>query len=383
MSKKPLKILFDANPLVNGNKSGVGYYTYYLINSLAKRYPKDIKLVGHYFSFLGRRSNADLPQGPNISYVESRIIPGKVLSITRRLGFQVPLEIFFKRSGDVAIFTNFVSLPSILKIPKFVAIHDLCYEDVPQYVTRKNREFLHKFVPRSAKSSAKVITISRSTQRAIESHYKISPEKFLITPIPPGKTSEITDADVRKFGIENGYVLFVSTLEPRKNVIGLVKGYILLPAEIKQKYPLVLVGGTGWQMEDDLAFISDLRGNGENIILTGYVTDDERSTLYANATIFAMPSHYEGFGMPILEAMSYGIPTAVSDIDVFHEVAGDSVVYFDKDNPTSLAESLADLISDNALRNSLVKKGKTHLKTYSWDNVADDLYKTIIDAVGH
>jgi glycosyltransferase involved in cell wall biosynthesis len=376
--KKPLEILFDANPLVNGNKSGVGYYTFYLIDSLAKRYPEDIKLTGHYFSFFGRKSGVDLPKAPNISYVESRIIPGKVLSLTRRLGFQLPLELFFKRSGDAALFTNFVSLPSIFKIPKLVAIHDLCFEDVPQYVTEKNRRFLHRFVPRSAKSATTIITISKSTQRAIESHYNIPAKKFFITPIPPGKQSAGKTIDLKKFGIKEGYVLFVSTLEPRKNVIGLVKGYTLLPEHIKKNYPLVLVGGTGWHMEENLQYITDLQQKGENIILTGYVSNDERASLYSEATLFVMPSHYEGFGMPILEAMSYEIPTAVSDIDVFHEVAGDASMYFNKDDSQSIANVVEQLLTDPKACNDLVKKGKTLLRTYDWEKVVEELYQEIL-----
>jgi alpha-1,3-rhamnosyl/mannosyltransferase len=245
-------------------------------------------------------------------------------------------------------------------------------------VTKKNRDFLHRFVPRSAKSASRVITISKSTQQAIEANYKIPSDKFLITPIPPGETSESKNTDLKKFGIQNGYILFVSTLEPRKNVIGLVKGYLLLHDKLKKKYPLVLVGGTGWHMEDDLNYISELQKKGENIILTGYVSDDERSTLYSKATMLAMPSHYEGFGMPILEAMSYGIPTAVSDIEVFHEVAGDASAYFNKDDPSEIADCLEKLLRDSKLRDSLVAKGKEHLKTYRWEDVAESLYKVLV-----
>jgi len=373
---KPLTILFDANPIVNGKKSGVGYYTYYLIEALAKNYPDDVALVGHYFNFLGTKGIVDLPTAPNISYVQSKIIPGKILSITRRLGFQPPLELFFKRRGDVALFTNFFNFPSIFRIPTVVTVHDLCYEDVPQYVSDKNRVFLHKFVPKSVKSAAKVITISESTKQAIKRHYKTPDDKFIITPIPPpAEKYPWTKNDLQNIGVKGKYILFVGNLEPRKNIIGLVKGYEGLPDEVKDKCSLVLAGGEGWHMKDTMDYISALQAKGDKIITTGYVSDSEKSALYTNASLLALASHYEGFGMTILEGMSHKIPTVVSDIPVFKEVAGDGSLYFDKDDPADIARAIEAIISDNKLRASIISKSQIRLKEYSWEKVAENVYK--------
>lgn len=379
MKNKPLIILFDANPLVNGNKSGVGYYTYNLIESLAKTYPDEIKITAHYFNFLGRKNSARLPTHSNITYVQSKLIPGKVLSLTRKLGFQIPLEFFFRKSGDVAIFTNFVSLPSMTNTPTFVAVHDLCYEEVPEYVSDKNQAFLHKFVPKSIKKSDKVITISESTKKAIKKFYKTSDKNIIITPIPPTKPVFKSKEYLEKFKIKNKYILFVSNLEPRKNFINLVKAYEKLPSKTRDSCSLVLVGGKGWKIERQLEYIENLQKRGVDIVLTGYVSDDERASLYTNASLFVMPSHYEGFGMPILEAMSYSLPTVISDIPVFHEVAGANSTYFDKDDPNDMAKKINKLLTDEKLSSDLSKKGLAHVKSYNWVNVSSLLYKEFLE----
>lgn len=376
MKHKKLKILFDASAIVNGNKSGIGYYAYGLLDSLAEYHQNDVEIVAHYFNFLGRKKDLQLPQHPNIRYRQSRLMPGKVLNVTRKLGTGLPLELLFKTSGDVAVFPNFVSLPSILNIPRVITIHDLCFEEVPQYVSKKNRDFLRQFVPRSISSAASILTISDSTKRAIRKNYPWYKGRIIAEGIPATKVAELKPK--RMTNIPSSFILFVSTLEPRKNIISLVKAYELLPDKLRDTYPLVLAGGTGWEMEEDIQYIKSSIQNGNQIILTGYVTDQEREWLYRNATIFVMPSHYEGFGMPILEAMAYGRPTAVSDIDVFHEVGDDVSLYFDKDQPKSIMHTLKQLLTDSALRKNLGKKGLHRSNQYSWQDISASVFQELL-----
>ncbi len=382
MNKKPLTILFDANPMVNGNKSGVGYYTHSLIQALADNYPDHIKLVGHYFSFLGKKDHLALPRAKNIQYVRSRLIPGKVLSITRRLGFQPPLEIFFKRTGDTAIFTNYFSLPSIFKIPRMVVLHDLCYIEAPQFVSKKNREFIKRFVPHAVKTASRIITISDATKRAIKKYYSVPDDKFVITPIPPIVKHPDRGYDLAGIGVKGTYILFVGTLEPRKNILGLVQAYEQLLPALRDEYQLVLAGGVGWYMEETQEYIAGLKKQGLQIITPGYISDDAKAALYEHANLFVLPSHYEGFGMPILEAMDYGIPTAVSDIEVFHEVAGSASLYFDKDSPASIAKAMAKVLGSPDLQKELVAKGHERLKSYNWQDIAQSVYENIKQICG-
>lgn len=375
MSKK-LTILFDANPLVIGLKSGVGYYTQGLVQALADNYP-DVKFVGHYFSFLGRKDRVVLPTAPNIAYVRSRLIPGKVLSVTRILGFQLPLELFFKRRGDVALFPSFVSLPSLTNIPKIVVVHDVCYLEHPEYVPTKNRLFLKRFVPRSVRQAALVIAVSNATKAAVKAHYKTPESKLFVTPVPPAQKGNDQGFKLATLGVKDKFILFVGTLEPRKNILSLVKAYEQLPEEVRQEYQLVLAGGFGWYMEDTFAYIKQLQQKGFGIVTPGYVNDEARAALYKKTSLVVLPSFYEGFGMPILEAMNYGVATAVSDIPVFHEVAGNASAYFDHHNPTDIARVIGNLLAKPDRRKDLVAFGNERLKLYSWPKVATSLYEQI------
>lgn len=378
---RPIKVIFDAGPLVNGQKAGVGYYTYQLIEALATNYPDEIELTGHYFNFLGRR-NPRLLNLPNISYKTSVLLPGKVLSALRRFGLQLPFELLIKSKGDIALFPNYVSLPTLLPIKKVIVIHDLCFEDFPQYLQAPNQSFLKRFVPHSVAKAAFVVTISESTKKAIQKHYHISSDSILITPIPPAEPQKKRVEQPKNLNLPSKYILFMSTLEPRKNYINLVRAYPLLPERLRKEYGLVLAGGYGWQTENSAKEIKQLQDSGNKIIITGYVSEEARTYLYQNASLLAMPSHYEGFGMPILEAMSYGVPAAVSNIAVFHEVAGNAAVYFDKDDPAAIAKCIEKILESKNAQSELIKNGRAQLKKYDWDKVAANVmarFRELVD----
>lgn len=374
-------IFFDVNPLVIGNKSGVGYYSEGLLLALADQYP-DLHIHAHYFNFMGKK-RPQLPSRQNITYHESKILPGKFLSITRRAGFQLPVEIFFRKNYDVAIFPNFVSLPTLRKKPIAIVIHDLAYIDLPQVVHQQNRQFLKRFVKKSIVTADVILCVSRFTKSRVLENYKIDESKIVVTHIPPAPTLDIRDAEsLKKFELtRKSFVLFVGTLEPRKNIRFLVDSYINLDQQLKTKHPLVLAGGEGWYMEKDMLWIKKKIKEGENVRLLGYITEDERAILYKNAAISVMPSVYEGFGMPILEAMSYGTPTLVSDIEVFHEVAENASAFASIKNVEKFSFELSRLLNDEKLRTDYSKKGLERITRFNWADVAQEVYTKLFTEI--
>lgn len=370
----PIKLLFDANPLVNSQKSGVGYYAEHLLTALASRYPEELQITAIYSNFL-QRKQVNLPEFPNITYKCNSLVPSKIINIIRRAGIELPVELFHYTKADFVIYPNFVGYRSLRKIPSAVAIHDLGYLDCPEYLQPGNQSFLERFVPKSIRRSSFIITISEATKAAIQKHYGTDDNKFVITPIPPAKSSEAA----MKPGIAaEKFILFISTLEPRKNFIGLVRGYMELPKEVRKEYGLVLAGGTGWNVEQDIAEIKTFQASGEKIVTTGYISQAEKNWLIQNATVFVLPSHYEGFGMPILEAMEVGTPTAVSDIPVFREVSGEASVYFDHLDPKSIAATIKQVIEDSSLRRKLINNGYKQVRKLDWDKIAESIYKRIL-----
>lgn len=378
-----IKVLFDANPLVNGPMSGVGYYTHGLVKALAENFPEELEFTGHYFNFMGRKRTLDtLPNAPNIFYLESRILPGKLISICRRLGFQLPLELFIHKSSDVALFTNYVSLPTLTKTKRVIAVHDLGFYDCPQYVSEGNRRFLSRWVPKSLASADLVITISNFSKERIKKVFKVPEAKLYVMPIPLIHQAKPSTNTLARLGLKSGYILFVGTIEPRKNLISLLNAYKLMSQKDGSKLPLVLAGGKGWNDTEILKCISNMQDCGYKIIQTGYVTDTDRSVLYKNATVCVLPSHYEGFGMPVLEAMSYSKPIACSDIPVLREVGGKAAVYFDKDKPSSIAHSLESIISSPEEQRRRAMLSKRQADAFpSWKTVASELHDKMRDLI--
>ena len=166
----------------------------------------------------------------------------------------------------------------------------------------------------------------------------------------------------------------MGTLEPRKNFISLARAYVHLPEYLKQDYTLVLAGGTGWNSDSELAEIKKYQEENEQIVLTGYVSDAMRQSLYAHASLFVLPSFYEGFGMPLLEAMAFDVPVIASNIEVFHEVCGNAAAYVDPKDTKNMTNTITELLTKKELRNSLIRRGNRQVKSYSWDSVARKLY---------
>lgn len=365
-------VLFDANPSADTRKTGVGYYLEHLLQSLPL--DKGLQYRGYYFDFLGH-GHKENPIAPGVIFHKIKLVPGKLLSVTRRLGFQPPIELFTPTSSDIIFYTNYVALPSLHKRKVALAVYDLGFLDCPDFTQPVNLKYLSSFCPRSIRRADLIITISEFTKQQLRHHFPNLKADIVVTPIPPVAADISSQHALGKrlsnLGVkQKQYILFLSTIEPRKNVANLVKAYAALPSKLRSKYSLVLAGGKGWKDEAILEAIQKAQKAGCNIILTGYISENEKTALYQHAAGFVLPSHYEGFGMPVLEAMQYGLPVAVSDIPVFHEVAGKAALYFDKDDVSDMSQKLATLLSDTAVRARLVKAGPAQLASFSWQHNA-------------
>lgn len=344
MVDKKLHLLFDANPLVHA-KSGVGQFSERLLVSLAGL-GDSVKITAYYFNFLGLKKDFDLPANPNIQYKVIRFLPTKLFSILHRFKYQLPLEFFLNTQPyDFVIFPNFVAIPSLRKLPYCVAIHDMAFKDCPEYLATGNRIYLDRFVGKSAQSAAFVITISNFTKQRIEHWYgpAVADHSLVLSlPYEPKSVSGTVSTAVKNAATKP-FLLFVGTLEPRKNLVNLVRGFALLPNEVRAKYHLVLAGGKGWG--DDGISQAVALAESSDVVLTGYINDVDRDYLYKKASAVCMLSHYEGFGMPILEAFYYQKPVLLSSIAVFKEIGKDQAVYCDPDSPEYIAEGMMKVIA--------------------------------------
>jgi glycosyltransferase involved in cell wall biosynthesis len=374
------KVLFEAGPMLDSQKTGVGYYVSHLATSLQTLYGERLELTGYYFNFLNRRGHK-VPSGINLHFYKISLIPGKLISLCRRLGFQPWLEVFIRQKSNAVIFTNYVSLPQLRKRKTVLVVYDLSFLDVPEFTQSHNLKYLQRFCSPSIRRADTIITISEFTRERLRHHFPALKAEIIVTPIPPidkpaqkvPLSSSLASKGIRK----SRYILYIGTIEPRKNLEALIAAYAQLDPALRSRYSLVLAGGKGWKDEDILAAVAEQQSKGFNVVLTGYVTDEEKNALYDNAACFALPSHYEGFGMPVLEALQHGVPALLSDIPVFHEVAGDAALYFDKDHADDITDKLSSLLNNSALQTSLVQKGEARLQAFSWQENAAKVYQAL------
>lgn len=378
--KKPIKIIFDATPMLV-ERTGIGYYTERLATSMARQYPHDVELVGFYYNFLGKRDSSHLPRLKNLRYTRASLIPSKIVFQLRRWGIELPVELLALTSGDFVLYPNFLSYPSLRNTPSAPVIHDLTYLDLPEYVSAKLRGDLVRFVPKAIQRAVFVATVSEFSKRGITKQYGVAAKDILVTPIPPIPPTPVSTAQstntLHTLGITRKYILFVGTIEPRKNIPALISAYRQLPEQLRNEYALVIAGRIGWNCETEVAELQAATAEGLAVIHTGYISDHAKDVLYANASLFTSASHYEGFGMPVLEAMSHRLPCALSDIPVFQEVAGEAAVYFDCHNPADMARRIGKLLRSPDLRKKLGAAGQAHAALYRWDAVATSMFEKI------
>lgn len=367
--------LVDINPIVANGMSGVGFFVHRLFSAQTKD-EREVDISGYYFDFLKHDITLDVDMNTR----PIRHLPGKVVGLCRRLGFQPPIDIFTGTNYRSLIFTNYIALPSIKKVPVCVFIYDMVFLDHPEYVEEKNLRNLQRFCGKSIMKADLIVTISEFTKQRINFHFPNHTAKIIVIPIPPSNKGVTANIPSALSDTTKPFILFVGTIEPRKNIANLIKAYDLLPLRIKKAYNLVLAGGKGWKNTEIELTIKRVRKNGGSIIETGYVSEAEKTWLYSNASILTMPSIYEGFGMPILEAMTYDLPVICSDIDVFREVAHDAPSYIRPDIPSDITNAIEKIISDSKYSREMVKRGRTVLSSYpSWVDNARSLERSLTE----
>lgn len=288
----------------------------------------------------------------------------------------------FSPKVDLTIYPNFVTWPTTRSILTATVIHDLTYLYFPEVVEDKNLTHLRRVIPRSILKADFIITVSESVKAELIKEFNLDPSKCIVTPIPPSESFFVTATPSaiksvkEKYNLnpEKEYIYFIGNLEPRKNLKTLIEAYQLLPQEIKDQYSLVLAGGKGWKTKSTQEAINKAVSAGEDINHIGFIDQEDSPMLYQGASLFVMPSLYEGFGMPILEAMAGGTPVVASDIPVLREVGDKYATYADPLSPESFAKAITTALTiPRSERNKL----QENVRRYSWqDNVNNIISKT-------
>ena len=264
-------------------------------------------------------------------------------------------------------------LPPLRSIPSVLTVHDLIFRHLPAHHRPLNRWYLNLTMPVYCRRATHIIAVSECTRRDLVAAYSLSPERITVVheaaaPRFRPQPSETVAVARARYDLPDRYLLYVGTIEPRKNLARLLAAFEAVHAE-ELVDGLVIVGQRGWLYDDFFAALERSPAR-DAVIFPGYVPDADLPAVYAGAEVLVLPSLYEGFGLPVLEAMACGTPVACSGTSSLPEVAGDAALYFDPSDTASMVDALRRMTSDADFRDALRQRGANQAAKFSWDRVA-------------
>ena len=359
-----LRVVLNTRPLYQP-KTGIGYYVENLYRGLSSRGDitviptireerlKGLRLLGSLSKILRCLAGEQwlkvaIPAGEALIHLSRE-------SVTR---------------GDLYHETSYEQMPDVCS-KKVANIYDLSFILYPELFRRDVLEVLQKGL-RNILTADRFIVNTRAVKDEVISTLGIEEDRIDVIPLAPGGRYGKVNCEGKgcfvKKKIGREYILFVGEVQPRKNLAVLLKAY----REIKERFDvrLVICGPLGWRSEELRSLVRDLRLQGD-VVFTGYLDEEKVLHLYNHARVFVAPSLYEGFGMPLLEAMSCGVPVIASDIASFREVGADAVAYFNQNDHLDLAERLYNLLDSDSLNECLIDKGLRRSGLFNWQRVVD------------
>ena len=320
-----------------------------------------------YLIYLPQNPTSDLPkESENWHYKIVR--PKRMWTL-----FGLSLEFLLKKSKVDIFFSPTHYLPIVAPVKSAVSVLDVSYLHFPELFKKRDLYQLKNWTAYSVKKASKVFTISQSSKDDIIKKYRLPEDKVVVT--YPGIKSESrimnyesgSDTLRKKYGIDGDYILFVGTLQPRKNIVRLIEAF----SKIKNDIQLIVVGKKGWLYEEILQAPKKFNIE-DRVKFLDSVTDEDLPIFYKNAICFVLPSLYEGFGLPVLEAMQYGCPVITSNVSSLPEAGGDAAIYVNPLDIDDITKNLESIIQNSELREKLIKKGYEQVKKFSWAKTAKE-----------
>ena len=355
-------------------RAGIGRYTRGLVGALA-----ELDRTNDYVLFSAGRDQQARAWPSNYKLREIPLSDRHLAILWQRLRLPIPVELVTGRL-DVFHSPDFVLAP-VYRARTVLTVHDLSFVRHPECSLPPLLDYLMHAVPRSVSRADVILADSVCTRRDLIELLHVPQDRVFVMypgvepPFVPQSDEGRTQAVLRRYGIRAPYILGLGTLQPRKNFPRLIRAYCDLKRTHHLPHQLVIGGGEGWLYQEIDQAIDDL-GLREDVLLPGFVADEDLPVLYGAADVFAFPSLYEGFGLPVLEAMACGTPVVASSTSSLPEVAGDAALLVPPEDTHALADSLWRLLDDSALRNQLRARGFERVKLFVWRNAAQSLLST-------
>jgi len=363
----------DATALA-GKKTGIGIYTDQLIKALLNDYPEVIvKLFSCKPVSPDNSRQVRLSRNAWKSLPYPGVPPTILYSLWSFLKYP-PIELL---TGEIDIFHGLsYVLPPTKKARTVLTIHDLAFMRIPEVHTRLRVILTPQFVRKSVARADAILAVSEHTKNDIVDLFNVDPSKITVTYngvdhrlFHPQQDSLFIEKVMRQYGIIKPYVYYLGTIEPRKNVDILVKAFVYVNEKLGGNFQLVLTGKKGWKVD---ALMQDITKMAEtrDLVYTGYVTDEEKAALYNGAELFVYPSQYEGFGIPVVEAMACGCPVITTNVSSLPEVAGTAGILVPPGDLDALADGIIKILCDQDLRKRMSEASLIQAAEFTWQRTA-------------
>ncbi|MCX7918626.1 MAG: glycosyltransferase family 4 protein [bacterium] len=369
-----MNVAIDARALIP-QPTGIGVYLKHLLDEYAQMTEEHT-----YYLLSSRNICYTAPANlARFNRIEQYGLPGNIW-----LQLQVPK--LLKRLGIDIFHSPFGVIPFRCPCASVITVHDLTFHFYPKLTDIKNRLLLPRLIPKSLNRATAIIVDSKAIKNELVELYKIRENQIEVIHLAPSSFSRLIPKETarkylaERYGIQSRFILFVGTLEPRKNIEVLLKTYHQLPTELREKYQLVLVGKKGWQYQSIFKLIDELNLQNQ-IIFMNYVSEEDLPFFYNAAAVFVYPSLYEGFGLPLVDALACGTPIITSKISSMPEVVSYAGILIDPKNESELIKALSRLLTDQELANHLSEKALSRAHHFSWQDTARKTFEVYRNAV--
>lgn len=385
-----MKIMIDSEPLLPEQLTGIGYNQADTVKAYAKKFTED-ELIFSGFALRDRAAKRARIQGYADACADGK---GRVKlfpllsSGMYRLAWglcmlPIPYRLFFG-GADITHFFNFL-IPPCVKGKRVCTVHDLAFRAYPETVAKRTRMLLSRQLGRTIRRADSIVVVSEFTKRELIKYYpEVDPERIFVVYngvdldfFYPRAFTEYSSEVLGKHGLTAGnYFFYLGTIEPRKNLARAIEGYSIALKKARERGDelpdFVLGGKCGWYYDEILGKAESL-GITEKVKFIGYVGRAEMVELYSHCSAFVFPSLYEGFGIPVAEAMACGAPVITADAASLPEVGGDAAIYCDPLSAESIASAFEKAFYDKELLRSCAEKGPAQAAKFTWDGAAEAL----------
>ncbi len=373
-----MKIAINTRLLIENKLDGIGWFTFHSLKRIVKKHKE------HKFYFIFDRKYSD-----NFIFSEN-VEPVVVSPPTRHpvlwktwLNFSLPS--FLQRLKPDFFLSPCGFLPHPLEIPSLTVIHDINFEHNPQDLPLLTRLFYRQEFPKFARRASHIATVSEYSKQDIVKTYNIEHRKVSVvyngvddSYVPVNQL--IKDEIKKKYTSNNDYFLFVGSVHPRKNLKRLILAFDKFKKETKLRHKLVIVGAMFFKNSELLSVFEQLEFKDE-IIFTGRLENEELSRVYAAASALVFVPYFEGFGMPIIEAMKCNVPVISANVTSMPEVAGNAALFVNPYDINEIADAMKKIVVDTNLQQELIEKGRAQCKKFSWDITAQKLWEAMMKAL--